>query len=1435
MTRGAASFSEGSRYDVFIVHAAADEAFVRGYLLDALGLPDDRVLRIQTIDLGEWTSKEIERGVESSRFTIVVLSPAFLDDAWAKFGHRLATHASADREGPGTLLPLLREDCGLSGHVDAIEKLDFRDRSRTSWEAEVQKLQRYLGRPVAPARELSCPYPGMRPFHAEEADRFFGRDLELDQIVDLLRRGRREICIVGPSGSGKSSLIAAGLVPRLAAGCGGLPTFHVESFRPGNHPRARLTAALGGEVTAPGVAPRATIDELLRRNAAASLLLVIDQLEELFTIADENERGEFLTDLVAVRDDPRIAIVFVLRADFYDKFLNGPEAWEEISRIDLRPLRGENLRSAIERPALVDEVYFERELVARLLAAADEPGALPLLQETLFQLWRRRRRRLLTLDDYHAPGEGARSHLAVAVEQHATDVLGRMKDPQRDIALRILLRLVAFGEGRANTRRQQPREALRSVGEAPHEFAAVLQCLVDNRLVTVSSYDDTRGAGSEDAYRDVRVDLAHEVLIHAWTQLASWVENERNDEMRRRDLEATASAWRQRDSKHGGLLDAEELANARAWRDRAACQLGESADLAALIVASEDAHRRDLRQRRRGRLVALAVPAVALGAVVAVLVARWALHQRDQRNLDVAESAQLYQDVGWQRLHSERPLQALPYFVMARQLTEASGHPPSESLRMLFALAKRNLPSPARDLPSHVLAVSNGGSRGRVVVVRDNIAQVHAASGVAVSPPLQHQGSVLGATFSPDHTRLVTGSMDWTARVWNAAADYELLLLLSHGGPVRSVAFSPDGTRIVTASDDGAARVWDALTGKLIGPTLQHRDATWCAVFDPGGTRIATAGKDGTVLLWDAATGAPIAPTPSSRSHTASALHAASGAGGTAHHGHDADNGRSNLVLLRHDGPVRRIAFSPDGLRIVTASDDSTARVWDAASGTPRSPPLRHGGPVRSAAFSRDGMRVVTAGDDRVARIWDAATGTPLSFPLEHLAPVTSAVFSEDGTEVVTSADRQVVTWDAPPAEPLTPLLLTHRDIVESAAFTADGTKVVTASDDGTVRIWDAVTGYALSPALEHSGAVRSAAFSADGQRVVTACGDGTARLWDAVSGAPLSLPLLHPGMVVSAAFSASGNRLLTISTNAPAVSRLTTRPKNRSASAANLVLGGSQRVPIPLTARVWDAAGKLLLHSLQHPQPDGEEGEWRAEFDAGGTRVVTISGNTARVWNAMTGDPVTPVLEHTGTVVSAAFSPDAARIVTTSGDNMARIWDASTGTLAAPPLVHHGSVVSAAFSSDGARVVTTSLDRTARVWDAATGGALSPPLEHQRWVKGAVFSPDGSRVVTYTSPFLGESSAMTSAGTVQLWDATTGKLLSPLPHPDGVRGAVFSASGDRMVTAGEDGVARVWSLPLDRGSLEDWRATVRRASPYSLANGVLSQLDAARELPVPP
>src|SRR5512140_2251263 len=216
-------------YDVFVVHAdaATDKAFVDGYLLATVGLAPERVFRLQTLELGQSITKEIERGVRSSRVTIVVLSAAYMDDHWAAFGEQLAAYASVAKDRHGVLLPLLLEDCALTMHVASLVKLDFRDPTREAWDAEFDRLHRYLDRPAAPESDLACPYPGMRPFTEGDAGRFFGRETELDTIEYRLRHGEREIYVIGASGSGKSSLIGAGLIPRLTRGIEGLPHFLV--------------------------------------------------------------------------------------------------------------------------------------------------------------------------------------------------------------------------------------------------------------------------------------------------------------------------------------------------------------------------------------------------------------------------------------------------------------------------------------------------------------------------------------------------------------------------------------------------------------------------------------------------------------------------------------------------------------------------------------------------------------------------------------------------------------------------------------------------------------------------------------------------------------------------------------------------------------------------------------------------------------------------------------------------------------------------------------------------------------------------------------------------------------------------------------------------------------------------------------------------------
>jgi WD40 repeat protein/serine/threonine protein kinase/tetratricopeptide (TPR) repeat protein len=470
---------------------------------------------------------------------------------------------------------------------------------------------------------------------------------------------------------------------------------------------------------------------------------------------------------------------------------------------------------------------------------------------------------------------------------------------------------------------------------------------------------------------------------------------------------------------------------------------------------------------------------------------------------------------------------------------------------------------------------------------------------------------------------------------------------------------------------------------------------------------------------------------------------------------------------LKHSGWVSSVQFSPDGKRVVTASFDGTARVWDAQTGQPLTEPLKHTTNVWSAQFSPDGKRVVTASGDGTARVWDAQTGQLLTEPLKNTTNVCSARFSPDGKRVVTaSGDGTARVWDAQTGQPLTEPLR-HGGWVDSAEFSPDGKRVVavatgvlsaqfsldgklvrTASADWTARVWDAQTGQPLTEPLRHRGWVSSAEFSPDGKRVVTASADNTARVWDAQTGQPLAEPLKHSDWVHSARFSPDGKRVVT-------------------ASEDN-------------TARVWDAqTGLPLAEPLKH-----SDSVHSAEFSPDGKRVVTASDdNTARVWDAQTGLPLTEPLPHGGSVSSAQFSPDGKRVVTVSGTT-AQVWDTQTGQALAEPLKQTigVSVNSAQFSPDGRRVVTAA-GGTARVWDAQTGQALTEPLRHSYGVLSAQFSPDGKRVVTAAQD-----------QTARVWDAQTGQpLTEPLKHSHFVKSAQFSPDGKRVVTASADGTARVW------------------------------------------
>jgi WD40 repeat protein len=529
-------------------------------------------------------------------------------------------------------------------------------------------------------------------------------------------------------------------------------------------------------------------------------------------------------------------------------------------------------------------------------------------------------------------------------------------------------------------------------------------------------------------------------------------------------------------------------------------------------------------------------------------------------------------------------------------------------------------------------------------------------------------------------------------------------------------------------------------------------------------------------------------------------------------------NVRERLVL-RHDGPVLSATFSPDGKRIITASEDHTAQIWDAETGQPIGKAFSGHDKVLTAAFIPDGMRALTVSDDHTARIWDLATGQPIGEPLRgHSDAITRAAFSPDGMRIVTADDHTAHIWDAATGQPIgEPFQVRNEGGMSGVAFSRDGGRIVTADLDAA-RIWDAATGQPIGKPVK--GLFWSAAFTPDGTRIVTAGADSYVRLWNAATGQPIGTPFraavfLYGGAPpFSAAFSSDGTRLVTTTWHAvddidsvgiwdAATGQPIGEPLrghlgsvNSAAFSPNgtlIITGSSDK-----TARIWDAtAAERVATTLIEPKTITWAG---ASFSPDGNRVVTRFDDTAQIWDAETGQPIGKAFSGHGEVLTAAFVPDGARVVT-EPDNRSgtwdsatgfpignpssdvRIWDAATSQPIGKPFSDSGGISIVVFSPDGKRIITASEDHTAQIWDAETGQPIGKAFSGHGKVFTAAFVPGGMRVLTVSDDH-----------TARIWDVATGQPIGePLRgHSDAITRAAFSPDGTRIVTV-DDHTARIW------------------------------------------
>jgi WD40 repeat protein len=1177
------------------------------------------------------------------------------------------------------------------------------------------------------------PYRGLVPFRETDAGVFFGREVLTAELVsDLGRRLGDDsglLVVTGASGVGKSSLLRAGMLPMIARG--GLseearnwPRRVID--QPAASPLGRLAALLGSMagLDAPSVLRELAEDpgrcpllvrqaveaDAVRRDlpegAAASsrLILVVDQFEEVFSRSGEraDEQSAFVAALRAAATDPSgpggapaALVVVAVRGDFLDRCADSLELAGAMRRgtFLVGPMTEAELRSAITGPAQAAGLVLEPGLVDTIVNEVrspdgrPEPGALPLVSQTMLTVWENREGDRLTLRGYGLTGGVTR-----AVTTSAETAFAALPARQRELAPLAFHRLTDVSPEGRPTRRTADREALLA-GLADEERAgvdAVLDAFAQRRLVVVD------GASAH---------IAHDVLLDSWPRLRAWLEPDLAVHARYSELVRAAEQW-ERHSRSGSYLFEGErldgmLRSEEHWREDAARYPLEGAPRGFLDASRRAAHRRRLRRR-----TALAVLVVLLIATTAAAGIAVRAKQVSDRRRDTAVSQQL-------AAQSELTSAGSDVSALLAAAAWRVRRTPEARAGMVNVLSR-----PARGGvlgrydQVHMLAVAPGG---RLVAIAEGSAvrlwdvRAHRQAGATLAD------AAMLMAFSPDGRVLGTADQNGAVRLWDVRAHRLLGTPLSTGasGSVLSLAFAPDGRTLSAGSVDGTVRLWDTATGNPSGAPLVPGVQPFVLAFAPDGRTLAIAGGTrGTVRLWDVPAGRRIGDLRSGGAETISTL-AFSPDGGTLAVASSADvsptasrsaaprpasvrlwdvHRRRQLgaPLAEHVWTVDSMVFSPDGRTLATADDDAGDRVrlWGVRTrerlGEPLEGLTKH---VVSMAFDPDGHTLTAAGTDAAIMRWDTrahrqlgsaiATGRYDPSSLAYEIPLMS--FAPDGRTLTTlNAFSVSHVWDVASHDAIgAPRRFGADSLAGSGtALSPDGKTVATAGreKDG-LRLWDARTG-SLIAALPADTA-GPMAFGPRGRTVAVVTGKATLQLWDVSAHRPVGGPFTQP-------------------TRGTSIDTVVFGPDGRTIATAGLDAGNP-------AVFLWDVRSRRRTAVLP-----GHVNVSRAmAFSPDGATIAIADGDdTVRLWDVRTGRQLgTPI---TGAFQAVAFGPDGRTLATAAGTarDEIRIWDVRTHQPLGDPLTGHISNVSAlAFSPDGRTLASTGWDQTLRFWYVGVPG----------------------------------------------------------------------------------------------------------------------------------
>ncbi|MEB3281210.1 MAG: WD40 repeat domain-containing protein [Lyngbya sp.] len=1117
---------------------------------------------------------------------------------------------------------------------------------------------------------LPCPYRGLFHFGPNDAEFFFGREVFIQELFTTTQT-RNFIPVLGASGSGKSSLVMAGLVPKLQKE----GYWKFTHFRPSSDPFHALAESLVplyepdknateqmrqarqlAEYFVEGSVPLQDVLSQIERNYPNHrVLLIADQFEELYTLcAEQKIRYRFLDILLtsfqfssSQSQFPHV-LVATMRADFLGNALSYRRFADVLQNADIKlgPMNREELSQVIVKPAEKLGVTFEAGLRERILDdVEDEPGNLPLLEFALTELWKRRKGKQLTHAAYEEIGQ-----VQGALARHADENYSKLSAAQKEQVRRIFIQLVRPGEGTEDTRRLATKVEL-----ADASWSLVKQ-LADARLVVTS-----RNAANQET-----VEVVHEALIRNWIELRQWMDTDRSFRTWQERLRAAMYQWEQTQRDEGGLLRGAALVEAEEnlKQRREDLSSGEQQFIEVSLALRDRLLKKEEKRRKRLFLIT-SITSVVFVSLSIVAAYQWrqaeialinASTESSQANFKVNRNSL---DALIDAVKAGKRLQRLPWGSKDQKLQASVLSTLAQSVSWVreqnrFEGHQRTVQNVSFSPDGQMLATGS----------YDNTVRLWRRDGNLFNTLSRHKDAVMSIHFSPDGKMIASGSLDGTVRLWDSKGNLIRVILAHDGRRVISVSFSPDGQIIASASADKTVKLW-RLDGELIYTLKGHQQWVKQVTFSPKGDQIVTVSDDKTVKLWSQ-DGTLIKTLDNHSGKVVSADFSGDGqmfATGSLDGTVRLWSREGELInTLEHPADVWTVSVSRDGQTIASGDKDGTIKLWvrngkdvrllDTWAG--------HQGAIPCVTFSPDGQILATVGNDGITKLWQV-NRSGLTILKGHQDNMLDAAFSPDGKRIASaSSDGTVKIWSR--EGKLLSILAGHKFKVNAVSFSPNGNIIASGGDDNTIKLWG-VDGQLQRTLEGHKDWVMSVSFSYDGKRIASASSDRTAKLWS-LNGEELITLKGHDDRVLSVAFSPDGQTIAT---------------------------AGDDK-----TVKLWSFEGKELLTLKGHTNSVTSVG-----FSPDGTRIVTASyDKTIKLWRR-DGTLIKTLTEHSAEVLDASFSPDGKMIASASSDQTIKLWQWD-GTLIATLNGHTGEVHTVSFSSDSKWLVSTGADQLVLLWDVS-------------------------------------------------------------------------------------------------------------------------------------